>query len=56
MCAAVEVASSRRSRMGSLMTQVRLLGVSHDTRFLHWLIDRERDRCCNDRTSSGLLP
>ena len=28
-------------------------GVSHDTRFLHWLIDRERDRCWGDRASSG---
>ena len=21
-------------------------GVSNETRFLHWLIERERDRCC----------
>lgn len=28
--------------------------VPHDTRFLNWPIDRERDRCCSDTTSSGL--
>ena len=30
-------------------------GASHDTRFLHWLIDRERDRCCGDRVSCSLV-
>jgi hypothetical protein len=29
-------------------------GVSNDTQFLHWLIDRERERCCNDRVSCSL--
>jgi hypothetical protein len=30
-------------------------GVSNDTRFLHWLIDRERDRCCGARVSCSLV-
>ena len=30
-------------------------GVSHDTRFLHWLIDRERDRCRGDGMSCSLV-
>ena len=30
-------------------------GVSHDTRFLHWLIDRERDRCCGQGAHLTLM-
>ena len=28
-------------------------GVSTETRFLHWLIDRERDRCVGAVSASG---
>jgi hypothetical protein len=31
-------------------------GVSKDTRFMHWLIDRERDRCCGTVVSCSLVP
>jgi hypothetical protein len=31
-------------------------GVSKDTRFMHWLIDRERDRCCGTVVGCSLVP
>jgi len=31
-------------------------GVSDETRFLHWLIDRERDRCVRAVASGGVAP
>ncbi len=29
-------------------------GTSRDTRFLHWLIDRERDRCFSQQPPSAM--